>query len=226
MRFLNMRSYISQVIFFSKDVRATIMIEMAFAIPILVLVGFAGMEIANATLAQSRISQIALSLADNASRITGGSSLSQSLVRERDINEIFSAAKYQSGELDIEAHGRIILSSLELNADDGQWIHWQRCFGNLAHASSYGNEGAGSSGTGFAGMGTADSEIKAIGGTAVMFVEIAYTYQPIVYGEWLGTKTFTTTAAYHIREDRDLSSGVVNPEPQSSVSGCETSEIE
>src|SRR3546814_8106464 len=59
---------------FTRDARATVLIEMAFAIPFLVLVGFGGLEIANLTLTQTRISQIGLNAADNASRLADGRS--------------------------------------------------------------------------------------------------------------------------------------------------------
>src|SRR3546814_4632974 len=62
---------------FTRDARATVLIEMAFAIPFLVLVGFGGIEIANLTLTQTRVRQIGLSAADNASRIASGSNRSE-----------------------------------------------------------------------------------------------------------------------------------------------------
>lgn len=202
-----------------RDSRAVVMIEMAFTIPFLLLIGFAGMEIANLTLTNTRISNIALSAADNASRIAYGSNLSQPQIRELDINEVFTGVNEQSGDLNFKAHGRIILSSLERNSSGGQWIHWQRCFGDLPAASSYGVAGAGATGTSFPGMGPAGKEVTAANGTAIMFVEIVYQYQPLLYGKWLGPKTIRTSAAYNIRESRDLSQ-VYNPAPAATPSTC------
>ena len=185
--------------------RGAVMIEMAFAIPFLVLVGFAGMEIANLTLVNTRISQIGLSAADNASRIAFGSALSQPQIRERDINDVFAGVEQQAGGLDFRNHGRIILSSLEQNTGGGQWIHWQRCYGDLDVESSYGDEGDGALGKPvIAGMGTAGQEVTAATGTAVMFVEIVYDYQPLLYSSWLGERQIRTKAAFNIREGRDL----------------------
>lgn len=188
-----------------RDSRAAVLVEMAFAIPFLVLVGFAGLEIANLTLVNTRISQIGLSAADNASRIAFGSNLAQPQVRELDINEVFTGVDQQARGLDFAQHGRIILSSLERNSDGGQWIHWQRCYGNLPVSSSYGAEGKGKTGTSFKGMGPKDHEVTAATGTAVMFIEVAYEYQPLLYGAWLGPRTIRSTAAFNIREGRDLS---------------------
>lgn len=188
-----------------RDRRATVLVEMAFCIPFLIFVGFGGLEMANLTFAHTRISQIGLSAADNASRIAVGNNLSLPRVRELDINEVFTGVQEQGGNLDFAAHGRIILSSLERNGDGGQTIKWQRCFGNLNVDSSYGVEGDGATGTDFPGMGPAGGEVTAATGTAVMFVEIVYEYQPLLYGEWLGEKTIRSTAAFNIREARDLS---------------------
>lgn len=204
---------------FLRDKRATVIVEMAFTVPLLVLIGFGGLEMANLTLVNTRISQIALGTADNASRVAFGSNLSLPRIRELDINEVFTGAQEQARGLNFQAHGRIILSSLERNAEGGQWIHWQRCYGNLAATSSFGVEGKGKTGTSFAGMGPAGQEVTASAGTAVMFVEIVYEYQPLAYGKFLGPRTIRTTAAFNIREGRDLSQ-VYNPAPTATKSTC------
>ncbi|WP_447749806.1 TadE/TadG family type IV pilus assembly protein [Sphingopyxis fribergensis] len=188
-----------------RDTRATIIIEMAFAVPLLVLLGFGGLEMAYLTLANTRISQVGLSAADNASRVAAGASLSLPQIRELDINEVFTGVEEQAEGLDFKKHGRVILSSLERNPEGGQWIHWQRCYGDLKVTSSYGVEGTGKTGTNFKGMGPKDREVTAAAGTAVMFVEIVYEYQPLAFGKWLKPRTIRSTAAFNIRESRDLS---------------------
>lgn len=188
----------------ARNARGVVMIEMAFAIPILVLIGFGGLEIANLTLVNTRISQIGLSVADNASRIAAGSNLPLPQVREADITEVFAGVEKQATGLKFQDNGRIILSALQRNSDGGQTIKWQRCYGKMNVASLYGTEGKGATGTSFKGMGPAGKEVTAAGGTEVMFVEINYTYQPLLYGKWLGPKTIRSTSAFNIRETRDL----------------------
>lgn len=190
--------------------RGSVMLEMAFSIPFLILVGFGGLEIANLTLAHTRVSQLGLNTADNAARIAAGSNLTQPEVREVDINEVFAGAERQVAGLGFENNGRIILSSLQRNDDGGQTIKWQRCFGNLEVASAYGVEGTGATGTDFPGMGPVGREVTAAAGTAIMFVEVTYEYQPLLFGAWLGPRTIRSTAAYNVREARDLS-GVKAP---------------
>jgi len=195
---------------FARSVRGSVMLEMAFAIPLLVLVGFGGLEVANLTLAHTRVSQLGLNTADNAARIAAGSNLTQPQVREVDINEVFAGAERQAAGLDLRNNGRVILSSLERNATGGQTIKWQRCFGNMRVPSAYGVEGTGKSNNNFKGMGPTGREVTAAAGTAVMFVEITYEYQPLLYDKLLGQKTIRATAAYNVREARDLS-GVKSP---------------
>jgi hypothetical protein len=208
--------------FFSRDSddRGVLIIELAYTLPLLLLIGFGGMEMANLTLANTRISQMTLTVADNASRVASGTNLVTPQLREVDINEIFTGAQLQSGELDVKSHGRIILSSLEVNALGGQFIRWQRCYGNRPGSpSSYGTAGTGALTTTFPGMGPAGKEVKAVAGGAVMFVEVYYTYQPLMFGSWLGPQTIRSTAAFTVRESRDLSQ-IYNPAPSVTVSSC------
>ena len=202
-----------------RDNRAVAMIEMGFALPALLFTSFAGLEVANLMIVHTRISSIALAVADNASRIAAGSSLAQPQVRESDINDLFTGAQAQAGDLDVKTNGRIILSSLETNIGGGQWIHWQRCYGDRPYASSYGIQGTGITGTSFPGMGDSGREVRATPGAAVMFVEVQYDYQPFMFASWMGADTIQYTAAFGVRDSRDTSQ-IFNPAPAALVNNC------
>lgn len=201
------------------EVSAVAMIEAALTLPTLLFTGFAGLEIANLMITHTRVSGIALSVADNASRIASGSNLAAPQVREVDVNDVFQGAQLQSGTLDILTNGRIVLSSLETNSSGGQWIHWQRCYGNRQYASSYGVQGAGATGTAFPGMGPAGQEVQAVSGGPVMFVEVYYDYIPFMFSSWIGTKRIRYTAAFSVRDPRDTSQ-IYNPSPAATVRTC------
>ena len=109
--------------------------------------------------------------------------------------------------------------SLERNASGGQWIHWQRCTGGLAHPSSYGTEGTGATGTSFAGMGPAGHTITAAAGDAVMFVEVAYRYQAISPLSPFDNRIITYTGSYNVRDTRDLTQ-VYQKTPAAAVASC------
>lgn len=202
-----------------RDTKAIAFIETAFTLPVLMVAGLGGLEIANLMITHTRISGVALSVADNASRIASGSNLALPQVREIDVNDVFTGANLQGGNLNIATNGRIVLSSLEVNASGGQWIHWQRCFGAKQWGSNYGTEGTGATGTGFAGMGPTGQEVKASTGNPVMFVEIFYEYQPFLFGSFVGSKRIDYSAAFTVRDARDTSN-IFNPNPAAQVRSC------
>lgn len=190
-----------------RDVSGVAMTEFALAMPFVLGVGLMGMETANRALVQMQISQLAVQIADNASRIGDTSVLEDRKIYEADINDLFYGAHMQSSAgVDLYSHGRVILSSLQVveGTTDQHYIEWQRCMGMKAHDSSYGETGDGESG-GFPGMGPAGEEVIAFADDAVMFVEISYDYQPLVGEPFsFATHEITAIASFTVRDDRDL----------------------
>lgn len=182
------------------------MTEFAIVLPFLLGAGLMGLEVANRVIVQMQVSQMAAQIADNASRIGDTSTLQDRKIYESDINDLFVGAQLQGGgRVDLYDNGRVIISSLEVvpDTEDRQYIHWQRCYGEKKHTSSYGFEGDGKS-AGIPGMGPAGHEVWAFKDEAVMFVEIAYDYRSLV-GEPFGfSREINVTAAFTVRDDRDL----------------------
>lgn len=201
------------------------MIEFAYALPLLMVLGGYGVEMTNLATVNQRVSQSALALADNMSRVGAESALSTVQIRESDVNDSFIGLMRQTGTLNLTSNGRVILSSLEQNSSGGQWIHWQRCIGTKNIASSYGPQGTGATGTSFAGMGSASARITAPPGAAVMFVEIVYDYPALFGTMFIPPRTIRYEASFVVRDDRDLAGpnggdGVYNPNPAASVHRC------
>lgn len=179
------------------------LIEFAFSLPIFIGLGFYGVEIANLAITQMKMSQIVLNMADNASRIgTLNSTLGAKVISEAQINDVFQAAAIQAGAAGLYHDGRTILSSLEVNDRGGQTIMWQRCKGMEHEASEYGEQGEGADGTGFQGMGPPDQLIRASSGTAVMYVELVYTYHPLFGSMFMEEQELRQEAAYIVRDAR------------------------
>lgn len=195
-------------------------IEFAYSFPAVMAIGLYGAEATNLALTHMRVSQIALAMADNTSRIGLDSPLSLTQIRESDVNDSLVAARLQAGRMKLTQRGRIILSSLERNAQGGQWIHWQRCLGVKPYNSSYGVQGDGTTGTSFPGMGPASARVTAPAGNAVMFVEISYDYEPIISASLLGTPRIHYTATFLVRDERDLTQ-IYNP-GNAPVAACST----
>lgn len=199
--------------------RGAIIIEFAMLLPLIALAGLGGIELANFAITHMRINQIAVSLADNASRAKQASIGGAPRLREYDVNEALRAAELQGDSLDIAARGRLILSSLEVNGAGGQWIHWQRCAGAVTASSSYGTQGEGSSGTAFPGMGPAARRVTAEDDSAIMFAEVVYQYDPVFFSGVVEPQQIRKFAAMYVRDDRDLTQ-IYNPSPTSPVSAC------
>lgn len=189
-------------------------IELAYTMPLFLILLGGGVELTNYATTHMRVSQIAVSLADNASRAKQDVVSGVPRMREVDVNESFAAAQMQSGGLDLKAHGRVILSSLERNGSGQQWIHWQRCFGDADYSSSYGAQGQT-----MTAMGPAGRQVAAEEGTAIMFVEIVYDYDTVMFGDYFKRGAIRKTAAMYVRDERDLS-GLYNPSPQAEVHDC------
>lgn len=202
----------------SRDNSAVALVEFAFAAPLVLGMGMMGTETAYFSITHMQISQIAMQVADNASRV-GDTGLAVQVVREDDINGTLVGAERLGERYGIYESGRIIISSLQQNAEGGQWIAWQRCRGAKNVQSAYGVEGTGATGTSFEGMGDGDSPITASAGTAVMFVEVYYDYDPITPFEFFGDTEISYTAAFNIRDIRDLN-GIQQTNPVSPVAAC------
>lgn len=194
----------------ARSTSGAILIEFAFTFPILLTLGLFGAELANYMSVRMQVSQIALSIGDNAARIgqTDNSAVTPT-VSFSDAKTVLSGGILQGGNINLQANGRIILSSLERDAATGrQYIHWQRCMGALAKASSYGPSGYGLTGTVLPGMGQTGHVITADNGISVMFVEIYYKYPGLLGKLYINEPVFKQEAAFIIRDDRSLDEGL------------------
>ncbi|ASJ91367.1 TadE/TadG family type IV pilus assembly protein [Porphyrobacter sp. CACIAM 03H1] len=188
----------------SGDRSGLAMVEFAFAAPLVLGMGMLGTDTALLVITHLQVSQIAMQVADNASRVGEQDVLTARKVFERDIAETLIGAEKLGDNINIFGQGRVIISSLQRNAQGGQWIAWQRCRGAKRHDSTYGREGAGATGTSFPGMGEPGRYITASQGTAVMFVEVAYDFTSPLPVEIFEGQTITYTAAFNVRDNRDL----------------------
>jgi len=198
------------------------LIEFAFSLPIFIGLGFYGVEVANLAISQMKVSQITLNIADNASRIGSmNSQLGAKQVMESHINDVFQAADIQAGRYNLFGQGRTVLSSLEMNADGGQTIMWQRCKGELGEDSNYGEEDIGKNGKGFTGMGPAAERIAAIPGVAIMYVETFYEYEPLFEEMFMEARTLRQEAAYIVRDQRQIATKPIGDTSELRTSTCD-----
>lgn len=213
-----------------RDERGVSVIEFALTLPLITGFALYAIELTNFALVNMRINQIALTLADNASRVGNDSSLTTQQLREVDMNDVLQAARYQGTGIRLTTNGRIIVSSLE-NPSGTQRIHWQRCIGlksGNGYDSGYGTTLAtdgttnSTSDAGTAapsGMGDAGAQVSAPSGSGLMFVEINYDYQPLVSAYFIGTNRIHFITSYIVRDNRDFSQ-IYNPSPTATRLTC------
>ena len=202
----------------SADTSGLALVEFAFSAPIVLSMGMMGTDTALMVVTHMQVSQVAMQVADNSSRIGEQDVLTARKVYERDVNETFVGAEKLGENARIFNQGRVIVSSLQRNTSGGQWIKWQRCRGAKQYNSSFGLEGVGATGTSFAGMGAPGRLITASAGTAVMFVEVAYDFQSITPLNLFNNQQIVYTAAFNVRDNRDLNSLYLG----GNVAGCTT----
>ena len=194
-------------------------IEFALALPMMLVLGLMGAEVANMTSANLAVSQIALSVADNASRLgQADNSVVTPTIREADVDAVLFGGLQQGAALGFSARGRIILSSLERDSATGkQFIKWQRCRGSLARSSAYGNDSTlnGLNGPVIAGLGSGAQQAAARANSAVMFAEVFYEYRGQVGALYVGTLTMKREAAFVVRDDRNYTPGLTGGGSQS-----------
>lgn len=205
-----------------RDQRGMAAIEFAMSLGAVVTLGVYGTEMSNLALAHLKISQIALGVADNMSRVGLKTGLVQQQLRESDINDALVGAQIQGAAMQLGTQGRITVSSIQQNAQNGQWIKWQRCLGMKSGAgwdSSYGVEDQGNTGTSFPGMGKPGEEVTAPPNSAVIFVEINYDYKPVVNFGLNTARKLSYLASLVVRANRDLTQ-VYNPNPTATKMAC------
>ena len=204
----------------ARDISGVAATELALSLPFFLTAGLWGVELANYGVVNMKISQLAVHLADNSSRIGDTSTLENRKIYESDLNDLLLGAHIQSGRsVGLFDNGRVMISSLEVDEDDEQFISWQRCMGTKPSTSSYGVEDDRLA----EGMGPDGYEVIAFPGEAVMFVEVSYDYQPLVSARFVGKPTINAISSFTVRADRDLTQiyqrDTGSPDP---VSDCST----
>jgi Flp pilus assembly protein TadG len=189
------------------DTSGLAFVEFAFAAPLVLGMGMLGTDTALLVITHMQVSQVAMQVSDNASRVGNASGLAARQVRESDVVDTLTGAEQLGANIRIFQRGRVIISSLQRNASGGQWIAWQRCRGAKVYNSVYGVEGTGRTGTTFAGMGEPGRVITAAPGTAVMFIEVAYDLESVTPLNLFNNQQIVYTAAFNVRDNRDLTGG-------------------
>lgn len=202
-------------------------IEFAVSLPFFFALAMYGTEVARMAIYRMQVSQLALTLSDNASRLgqTDNSGI-QPTINENMVDSVMRGAIEQGKAIDIENKGRLILSSLEVDPATGvQYFHWQRCQGNGSAKSIYGDQNQKNGlrdDWRIDGVGPHEPLLTAQPGMAVMVAEVFYNFEGIFGRTFVSPQVFRQEAAFLVRDDRNLEKGVtLGTKP--SKSQCPTS---
>lgn len=189
--------------------------EFAIVLPVFMTLGMYGAEIAWMNAAAMEVSQVAVALADNASRLgqTDNSGVTPTITGD-DVNSVLTGAVHEGQNINLNSEGRVILSSLETHPVTGkQYVHWQQCKGNLKKDSAHGKPDL--TGSVLAkvanGLSIGNTRITAPSGSAVMVAEVWYTYKGLFGTLFVEPLIIHEQAAIIVRDNRNLGPGLSNP---------------
>lgn len=187
-------------------------VEFALVVPLFMILGMYGAEIAWLNAASMEASQVALALADNASRLgqTDNSGVTPT-VTSNDVQSVLTGALEEGSDIGLAENGRVILSSVEVHPVTGkQYIHWQKCMGQGKQASAHGKPDA----TGSAlseiasGISLGGRKVTSSSNSAVMVAEVWYEYNGLFGTMFVQPITIHEQAAIIVRDDRNVGPGL------------------
>lgn len=187
-------------------------VEFALVVPLFMILGMYGAEIAWLNAASMEASQVALALADNASRLgqTDNSGVTPTVTSD-DVQSVLTGALEEGSDIGLAENGRVILSSVEVHPVTGkQYIHWQKCMGQGKQASAHGKpDQTGSALSEIAsGISLGGRKITSSSNSAVMVAEVWYEYNGLFGTMFVQPITIHEQAAIIVRDDRNVGPGL------------------
>lgn len=187
-------------------------VEFALVVPLFMILGMYGAEIAWMNAAAMEASQVALALADNASRLgqTDNSGITPTITTS-DVESVLNGALEEGSNIQLADNGRVMLSSLEVHPVTGkQYVHWQQCMGAGKQTSSHGKPDlTGSALSQIApGITLGGRTITSPNKSAVMVAEVWYKYHGLFGTMFVKPITIHEQAAVIARDDRNVGPGL------------------
>lgn len=155
-----------------KDRRGSLLVEMAFVIPVLATMILAGTEIARYMLLQQKLDAITITTADLVSQ--------REQISVATIDQIFAAADHVIEPFAFGTNGIVIVTSVSASGGSGPQVDWQRSGGGMLSATSaIGTPG---------GAATLPAGFLVRDGENAIVSEVFYNYTPLLQTAFLSSK--------------------------------------
>ncbi len=167
---------------FMRNHRGTLAVEMAMAVPVVFGLMLAGVEVTRYVLLNQKIERTSATMADLVAQ--------SDVLSEAGLTNLTGAAAHVMTPYDINADGRIVVSSLTNPSGSDVRVAWQRGFGAGAGASHFGLEG---------GPAQLPDGFVVRGGENVIAVEVFYDYEPMLATEIMAAQEVYNFALFRPR---------------------------
>ena len=149
---------------FGSDNRATVSVELALTLPLLITLLGSGLEITNYVLIHQKVERTSATISDLVAQ--------SARMTESEMTSLFSATEYVMKPFDLATDGNVVVSSISASGGNPPVISWQRSSGGGHNGSRFGAEGAAASLP--AGLSVRDGE-------NIIACEAYYHYRPMLF---------------------------------------------
>lgn len=163
------------------DERGTFIIELAVALPVLLLLLLTGIELTRFVLVNQKVERTSASLADLVAQ--------SAVVTEAGMSNLFQAAKFVMDPFDVAAEGKLIVTSVAAAGGPAR-IKWQRSYGAGEGGSAFGTEGS---------IASLPDGLIVRDGENIVLCEAFFRYEPMVFQDIVKTTTVGRFAVFRPR---------------------------
>ncbi|MGE0747676.1 MAG: TadE/TadG family type IV pilus assembly protein [Rhodospirillales bacterium] len=167
-----------------RDDAGAIFVEMAFILPVLILMLTGGAEVARYVLLNQRLDRVASTMADLVSQ-------SDDTLTAAQVDDLFDAVEEVAKPFTLAATGRVILSSVTGQSGGTSLVNWQRTTGSLTGAASK----VGSPNN----TATLPTGFALVDGDTAIIAEVYFDYTPLIFGGVMADRRVYHSAFYRPR---------------------------
>ncbi|MGF1641187.1 MAG: TadE/TadG family type IV pilus assembly protein [Rhodospirillales bacterium] len=167
---------------FGRSERGNFLVELAFAMPVVMALLLTGVEFTRYMLINQKLERTSATIADLVAQSYGMS--------EAEMASLFSATEFIMDPFSLVSDGAVVVSSIGASGGSGPVINWQRAFGGGSGGSEFGTEGE-----------TADLPpgLDVRDGESLVAAEAFFDYQPVILQQILASRTLYRWAVFRPR---------------------------